>query len=236
MNVRRPMSLSGEGPVSENVYDSIKELILEQRLHPGARINISEMARAVNVSATPVREALARLEADGLVTKQHQRGYSVTALLDTAAFDQLYEIRLLLEPAAAALAAMRAREDHMNAMQMTIEGMGRATTGNSFRMVNRYSSQDGTFHAIIADASGNSYVRDAIIRLHIHQQLTRLYFHHGILDADEAIPEHEHILAAIRQRDSDEASRRLRGHIERSRLRLAEILEAVEAYSAVEIS
>lgn len=213
--------------MSGSVYDALKEMILERRLAPGMRINISEMARQLHVSATPVREALARLEADALVTKEHLRGYSVTAPLDSEHFDQLYEIRLILEPTAARLAAVRRSQEQLRAMEETVAKMTRATAGRSFRMVNTYASQDALFHALIAEASGNVYIQDTIARLRSHQQLARLYFHHGILDADEAIPEHAHILDAIRHRDAELAADLLTRHIERGRLRLAEIREAV---------
>src|SRR5437764_3358648 len=104
---------SGAGPVgalrreilADGVYEAIKSLIMDQRIEPGAKINMDSLARELQVSPTPVREALARLESDGLVTKRPLAGYTAASLLDAAGVDELFELRLLLEPAAARWAA-----------------------------------------------------------------------------------------------------------------------------------
>jgi len=64
--------------LSDSVYEAVTELIMDQHIAAGARVNIDMVARQLNVSPTPVREALARLEMDGLVTKEPLRGYTVT--------------------------------------------------------------------------------------------------------------------------------------------------------------
>src|ERR1700688_191150 len=74
------------------VYEYIKNQLMDQQIQPGGRINIDQLARQLQVSQTPIREALARLEAEGLMTKEPLRGYSSTPLLDPASFQQLYEM------------------------------------------------------------------------------------------------------------------------------------------------
>src|SRR3954453_11508502 len=91
--------------LADGVYEAIKALIMDQHVEPGAKINMDALARELEVSPTPVREALARLEADGLVTKKALVGYTAAALLDAEGLDELFEMRLLLEPAAASWAA-----------------------------------------------------------------------------------------------------------------------------------
>ena len=83
----------------DGAYEGLKELILDQRMAPGEHLNIDALAPRMGISQTPIREALARLEAEGLVVKTPPRGrYLVAPMLDAAAFDHLYEVRLLLEP------------------------------------------------------------------------------------------------------------------------------------------
>ena len=96
--------------LTDSVYDAVMELVMDQHIEAGARVNIDLVARQLNVSPTPVREALARLEMDGLVIKEPLRGYSVTPMLDTKNFNDLYHVRRLLEPFAARSAAER-RDD-----------------------------------------------------------------------------------------------------------------------------
>src|SRR5258705_5931329 len=93
--------------LTDSVYEAVMELVMDQHIEAGGRVNIDLVARQLNVSPTPVREALARLEMDGLVMKEPLRGYSVTPTLDTKTFNDLYDVRRLLEPFAARRAAQR---------------------------------------------------------------------------------------------------------------------------------
>ncbi|WP_219471952.1 GntR family transcriptional regulator, partial [Nonomuraea rhizosphaerae] len=91
--------------LTEDVYESVKSLIMNGELEAGARVNIYAVARLLDVSQTPVREVLAALESEGLLTKEPLRGYSVAPVLTSEQVADLYQLRLLLEPWAAARAA-----------------------------------------------------------------------------------------------------------------------------------
>src|SRR5882757_1223321 len=94
--------------LGEEVYETLKALVMEHTLPPGDRINIDALARELDVSPTPVREALARLESDGLVRKRPLAGYTVTPLLTRHEFTDMFDMRLVLEGTAARWAAQRA--------------------------------------------------------------------------------------------------------------------------------
>src|SRR3954452_141794 len=83
--------------LADGVYEAIKSLIMDRRIEPGAKINMDALARDLDVSPTPVREALARLEADGLVTKRALVGYTTAPMLDATGLEELFELRQLLE-------------------------------------------------------------------------------------------------------------------------------------------
>src|SRR5689334_22138989 len=100
-----PRPLAPRQALADDMYEAIKALVMDHVIAPGARVNIDWLARELGVSQTPIREALARLESDGLVTKAPLRGYSATALLTRAEVDELFQFRLLIEPWAAARAA-----------------------------------------------------------------------------------------------------------------------------------
>ncbi len=84
------LKLPARQMLAGEVYEYIKTQLMDQRIQPGVRINIDKLARQLQISQTPIREALARLEAEGLVTKEPLRGYSSTPLLDPSSFQQLY--------------------------------------------------------------------------------------------------------------------------------------------------
>src|SRR5450432_746023 len=99
--------LAQRQPLSSSVYDVVVDMLLTRELSQGARLNIEELPRMLGVSPTPVREALARVEAEGLISKEPQRGYPVAPVLGLPRFFHLIELRILIEPPAAPKAAKR---------------------------------------------------------------------------------------------------------------------------------
>ncbi|ADI04435.1 transcriptional regulator, GntR family protein [Streptomyces bingchenggensis BCW-1] len=87
--------------VREWVFQALMTLLMDHDLEPGTKLSIAGLARQLDVSQTPVREALARCESEGLVVRRPNAGYLVAPLLGRTGLDDLYDIRLLLEPAAA---------------------------------------------------------------------------------------------------------------------------------------
>src|SRR5688572_31927830 len=102
-----PRTIRRSQGIVDEVFELIRDDIMSLRIPPDTRISIDELARQLGVSQTPIREALSRLEATGLVTKRHFVGYYCAPQLDRRQLDELYEMRTLLEPFAARCAAER---------------------------------------------------------------------------------------------------------------------------------
>jgi DNA-binding GntR family transcriptional regulator len=210
--------------LTDGVYEAAKELVMDQHIEPGARVNIDRLARQLNVSPTPVREALARLEMDGLVIKEPLRGYSIAPLLDAVAFDDLYDVRLLLEPFAARRASERGGKELVAVLSREIADMRqthKSAEGGmaTYREYRSFKWQDARFHDAIAEASGNPLLRGTLARLRSHLHLYRLYYAVGL--GSETIAEHEKILAAIIAHRPEDAAKAMTDHLRRSRARLA---------------
>src|SRR5215212_7933557 len=109
----RGAALNRRPTLAEDVFDVIMAQIMNGEIPPGERVSIDALARQLDVSPTPVREALARLESDGLVVKRALQGYRTTPLLTIAEVHDLFELRHTLEPTAARLAAQRASTDEV---------------------------------------------------------------------------------------------------------------------------
>lgn len=211
--------------LGDGAYEVVKEMILDQQVAPREHLNIDTLAPRLGVSQTPIREALARLEAEGLVVKEQPRGrYVVAPLLDATSFEDLFEVRLLLEPHAASLAAARIGKAELRALEQAAPPMHRAGRGSLYREYRNFSIHDAHFHELIAGAGGNATLKDTIVRLRSHHQLSRLYKGHGV-DAPEGIAEHEAIIEAIRSGDAAAAATAMRRHIEGSRSRLRTFLD-----------
>jgi DNA-binding GntR family transcriptional regulator len=201
--------------IVDEVYELIRADIMALRIPPDSRISIDELARQLGVSQTPIREALSRLEATGLVTKRHFVGYCCAPQLDRRQLDELYELRLLLEPFAARCAADRMSDEQVQAVARLAKAM---EPGESRRSYDRFAVQDSELHDLIASGSGNSLVRDALSRLHTHLHIFRLRFHSEV--TREASAEHERLVDALVRRNPAEAEAAMREHIEKSYQRL----------------
>lgn len=210
----------------ESAYEVLRELILDQRVAPGDHLNIEALAPRMGISQTPLREALVRLEAEGLVVKRPPRGrYLVAPLLDEQSFEHLYLVRTLLEPAAAQLAATAIGEADVRALAEAVERMSDSGTDGVYREYRAFSTEDRRFHEILARAGGNPMLADAILRLRSHHQLARFYRYHGV-DAAEGVAEHEAILEAVAGRAPARAAAAMRAHIDGSHDRLRSFLRS----------
>ena len=211
--VQRPTSLVDE------VYDNIFAQLMALRIAPGARIPVDTLARELNVSQTPIREALGRLEGEGLVLKTHLVGYSAAPQITRKHFDDLYSLRLLLEPDGARRATEFLDKAKLATLKTAAGVMSRKTGAVDDRA--RYSlfaRQDASFHDLVLKIAGNELVRETIARSHAHFHIFRLLFHSRV--TEEALEEHEAIVVAFRSGDGEAAGAAMHTHIARSRDRL----------------
>src|ERR1051326_1205838 len=130
----------------EDVYEAIFNKLMALEIAPGARITVDGLVRELEVSQTPIREALGRLEGEGLVVKTHLVGYSAAPQITRRHFDELYEMRLLLEPDAARVAARRINEDNMRKLTETAEQMRRLDGGRERLKYSGFARLDADLH------------------------------------------------------------------------------------------
>jgi DNA-binding GntR family transcriptional regulator len=215
--VRRPSVVDG-------VYDSIYERLMSLAIAPGARIPIDVIARDLNVSQTPVREALSRLEREGLVHKAHLIGYSAAPQLNRKQFEDLFNFRLLVEPEGARLAALNMTPAALAHIEEIAADMadGAAPVDRTSRY-SRFARIDAHFHDEIMRIGGNEVIRATLFNQHVHLHLFRLMFHSRV--TQEALEEHENLLAAFRAGDAAAAQTAMRDHILCSRDRLMSAFE-----------
>jgi DNA-binding GntR family transcriptional regulator len=200
----------------DDVHGVLVDMLMNHDVDAGARLNIDALARTLGVSPTPIREALARMEAEGLVVKEPRRGYTVTPLTSLADLHALIDFRLLLEPAAAAAAARRVTTSEAAALRDFAASGGAGdhdATANRLDMI-----YDASFHDRIAELSGNRWLRESLARLRSHLHMYRLYHHARHAAATK--PEHVAIAKAIAKKDPDAAAEAMRAHLETAMRRL----------------
>ena len=202
----------------EDAYARIREDIMSLKIPANTRISVDSLARELGVSQTPIREALSMLEAHGLVTKQRFIGYCSAPTLNRKQFEELYEVRLLVEPYAARRAAEKISDKSLIELCGLALEMNPAEANRSRAQYDHFADQDAEFHKRIALGSGNQLIADSLARLHIHLHIFRLRFHGEV--TNEAYAEHTLITRALQRRDPDEAERAMRKHLEKSYERL----------------
>ncbi len=216
--IRRPAGLVDE------VYNRVRADIMSLKIAPDTRITIESLARTLGVSQTPIREALSMLEAKGLVTKQHLIGYCTAPILNRAQFEEIHEIRLLIEPYAARQAARKMSPQAVGELGGLLAKMRPNKDTETRSTYDRFAELDAEFHERIAQATGNALIADSLARMHIHLHIFRLCYANSI--TSDAHDEHAQLYAAIEARDAQKAEDTMRAHILQSHQRFAQFAKA----------
>ncbi|PWV98914.1 GntR family transcriptional regulator [Hoeflea marina] len=197
-----------EGRV-EALYASLKDMVVGFRIRPGERLNEVALARALDTSRTPLREALNRLISEQLIEFQPGRGFFCRDLTPASVFE-LYELRAILEVAIVRLATERADAAGIAALHHTLYTDGLAFAGRSVREL---TAQDETFHIGIARLAGSAELVRQLAMVN-----DRIRYIRWIDMAERAAHtrgEHRQIMSALEARDADAAAALMRTHIER---------------------
>jgi DNA-binding GntR family transcriptional regulator len=207
---------------TDNAYEHIKHLILTGRLAPGAELREAALAETTGFGRSPVREALRRLVQQSFVEVRPRQGYRV-AVVTLASVQDLFEMRLLLEPAAVELAALRAPQAELEALR---ELAHETYVHGDTRSYQQFLQDNREFHVRIARASGNQRLADTLQVL--LEEMQRLFFISlGDRDhASEMMHEHHDLHDALLTRDAPRARQIVVDQIEASRKRVLEGLLA----------
>lgn len=207
---------------AERVQEALRTAILEGRLQPGTRLRAESLAERLRSSRTPVREALLLLAREGLVEIEPRRGATVRAF-DAADLADLYEVRSLIEPHAAALAAQRiddaglARLTEVHAESLTIDPD--AEDG-----VTRLVALNEAFHRVIIEAAGSPRLTAAMSAVSGIPRVFRSSFWRDPAQRQQSLFCHRELVGAIRSGRGDLAETVMRMHIQGAGVFLSEVM------------
>ena len=204
--------------IRDGVYEHIRADILSCVLLPGARIFENDLAKRYDVSKSPVRDALLRLQEQGLIEVLPRKGYLIRPISKSDAYD-LYEMRLLLEKSSLRRACNEASDEDLASL-------------DQFRAVDNgdlvhWVMYNRNFHRRITELSGNS--RMARITAEVIDQFDRLTFV-GVSSApsettsEKSVAEHVEIIDALQARDRSKVTKLITKHITKSQKRLFSVL------------
>ena len=203
----RPIQIAS---VVDQVHAALREQILSGELERGSRLPQETLATEFGVSRTPLREALRRLAAEGLVTLQPNYGATVSQL-DFGDMRDAWTARLVIEPPAARMGAERRPEPELDRMQAAIDHQRAVGDPAASLDANR------DFHLALVAASGNPHLIHLAELLWVARISVAIYTAQAAQVGGTAAwsDEHDGILAAMRAGDGDAAERLTREHIER---------------------
>ena len=204
----------------DRLYAVLKHRILTCVMRPGDRIVEKDICTEMTVSRTPLREAINRLALEGLVVLTPYRGYAV-APVTVKAFEELCEVRRIIEPDAAALAASRATTEQLAALraQTTL-----AYTPGQPETYEAYLRSNSRFHRALVRCSGNSLLEAMVVSaLDRHQRPLYLGLDVGV-DAAAATSEHVQLVEALERQDAPLARRLMSDHIAHAEVRIVAAL------------
>lgn len=195
--------------LADRVVETLRSAILEGELPPGARLSVPELARQLNVSRTPAREALIRLENLGLVHMMPRRG-AVVLSGDASDIIEIFQYREALEGMAARLCTRAIDEETLGTLRAEFNAHIEAVEHGD---PSEHIAHDQRFHSLIASASGNKRIASELERVHSQLEvLTRTGSTEPGAMGEAIIGAHREMLQAIESRDGRAAEQAARRH------------------------
>ena len=193
---------------AEAVYRELRTRILDGSIEPASTLNQEALAATLGLSITPLREALRRLEAEGLVRREAHRTMTVTPLTRRE-LNELYAVRLRLDPFAAALAATNATDEQLAEIERIARRRGERSP-QAVLELNRI------FHRTVYTTSGNLVLIGVLDQLWTRTDRYRLIVLHDRIHERAAGEEHREIASALKARDADLVQNLVHQHVQKT--------------------
>ena len=204
------MTSSDGALLTESVHSSLQEMIFTGELQPGSPLSVPALAARLNVSRTPVREAVQQLIYEGLATHTRNAGARVT-LLDEEAVKAVFDVREVLDGLAAQNATIKASRSTVEQLRKMVQVQRELLDEAPDR--SRDAKLDLEFHTLIRDTARNRPLSDALARLDGQSHLYRSDMWITELNRRLAVGEHERIVAAIEAGDAEGARAAACAHV-----------------------
>jgi DNA-binding GntR family transcriptional regulator len=212
--------------LSQEVYEILKERIFSREFAPGSRLQLDKIERQMDISRTPLKVALERLAAEGLVKIIPRRGTYVTQP-SPEDIEQAFDVRGVLEVYAVETAAERVRESHLAQVRRIVEEMQQfVDRGEQAGDYLGYAELNRRFHAWLVDATGNRVLAKLWEQANAQVQIARIRYQRGDKNLALRTEEHMAILEGLERRDGSLLKELMTTHIERAKSSLRKDLQA----------
>ena len=214
--------------LNDAVYDVLRQRILQHQFMPGQRLNLKQLEDVLQVSRTPLKNALTRLEVEGLVEIQPRRGTYVTTI-SAARLEEAYKIRSAFELyVALCLFKYLKPEDieFFDEIQASLDKL--ACTGDWPAVIHDYLQLDRQLHERLVMRGGTPRMLELFQQMNVHMQVARIIHQYQPRDFEMIHFEHEQVFAALDAGSPERLSAALLNHLEDSRLRALHHAETLE--------
>ena len=197
-------------PLRDVVFKTLRKAILTGQLQPGERLMEVHLAERLGVSRTPIREAIRKLELEGLVIMIPRRGAEVAEITEKSLKDVL-EVRRALDILSAELACTRITDEDVEELQNACKEFESATRTKDLTEI---AKADVALHNIIVEATGNQRLQQMINNLAEQMYRYRFVYIKDVTTHDMLIREHAMIYEAVKNRDIQKAAMAAKIHID----------------------
>lgn len=207
-------------PLRDVVFNTLRQAILRGELKPGERLMEIQLANKLGVSRTPVREAIRKLELEGLVLMIPRKGAEVADISEKSLKDVL-EVREALEELAARLACDKITKEGINRLKEAAQDFRSALKSND---ITQMAEADVRFHDVICNATENQKLGQLLNNLREQMYRYRIEYLKDQQVYEKLLSEHEEIIRHIEKGEKDEAARVVSRHIENQAQAVADVI------------
>lgn len=196
----------------DKAYRAIRDGIVNGAYQPGAHLTAQDLATTTGISRTPVREAMRRLHAEGLITFIPHRGAFV-AHMDERDIQKIYDLRAVLEGYAAAAAATEAEPEDIADLQRLVDAMAAAVDQGRIEAADALPQLNDAFHKRIVAAARNPRLEVALAGVVETPLVLRTFRRYGLDEMRRSVAQHQELVAAIAAHDPAWARSVMTSHI-----------------------
>jgi DNA-binding GntR family transcriptional regulator len=199
--------------IGDTVFQMLRQSILDQTFAPGSRLQLDELAAKLDVSVTPIKDAINRLAAEGLVEVKPRSGTFVSQISVEELAESL-EMRCAIEYFAARAVVQRATADDLRELGLLVEDLDRPIETNEERVVHEQKNRE--LHERVVSLAGNRKMLEYYRSLNTHISMARVHYTSEAWKSrlEQERREHHEILRCIERRDANALADTLRDHIQ----------------------
>jgi DNA-binding GntR family transcriptional regulator len=214
------MKTKAHRSLADKAYQTLVGKIVTLELHPGSVLTETQLMQDMRIGRTPIREAVQRLIAEGLVTHLPHRGMLVGEIR-AADVQQINEFRAEIEGLAARLAATRMGQAQLDELQRMHGALDRSMLDLDSET---FVEQDRMFHALLARGAENRYLEDVLTKLYNLHLRVWYYLFRKQGGLRETVQEHQEVIEALVRRDPEEAELAMRRYVMRLARKIRDVI------------